>query len=114
MTGHRASSSGSADGAADAFATVDSDRVRILAGVRQQVGEWTLQIDNLPSVGLPSEGTVTVQTYAFVDNGVYGAVDAPQDRGTFDHQISGGSVSFAIYSPQEDVDTAYAFEFSVA
>lgn len=113
MTGHRVASEGSPDGAADAFATVAADRVRVLVGVRQQVGTWQLQIDNLEAVGLPSEGTLTVQTYAFVNDGLWGAVTAPEDRGTYGHSISGGSVSFPIYSTQADVETAYAFEFTV-
>ena len=113
MTGRRVASEGSEDGVADAFATVGDDRVRILAGVRQQVGTWQLQISGLESVGLPADGTVSVQTYAFNDNGLYGAVDGPEDRGVVDHKVSGGTVTFPIYVPEADVDTAFAFEIQL-
>lgn len=114
MTGRRVTSTESMDGAADAFATVDTDRARILYGIRQQAGTWQLKIDNLTSVGLPESGTLTVQTYAFTNDGLWGYVAAPEDRGTFAHAYSGDSVSFPVYVTESDVETAFAFEFEVA
>lgn len=113
MTGRRVASSLPSDGYADAFATVGDGRVRILAGVRQQTGTWQLQVNGLASLGFPESGAVSIQTYAFNTNGLYEAVDGPEDRGVYEHSISGGSVKFEIRMPAADVDTAFAFEFAV-
>ena len=119
MTGIRASTFASGDGIADAFATIGDDKVRILAGHRQVIGQrettgtWQLVINNLSSVGLPENGEVTVQTWAFNDQGLYGAVDGPEDRGFFTHPITNNQVTFEIRVTQQDIATAFAFEFNV-
>lgn len=113
MTGRRAASDGSEDRSADAFATVGEDRVRILFGTRGRTGTWQLSIDGLESVGLPTDGEMDVRTYAFVDDGLYGVVDGPEDRGSVARAVTGGSVQFEVVIQEVDLDTAFAFEFDV-
>lgn len=113
MTGYRASTEGSGDGLADAYTTIGSDKVRTIAGVRLATGTWLLTFNNLSSVGLPTAGQLPVQTWAFTFNGLWGRVDAPQDRGVYTHTYSGNSVSFEIRVPAADQPVAFAFEFGI-
>lgn len=112
MTGYRAGTTGSEDRLLDIYVTVGSDKVRVLTGARIETGTWAVEIDSLSSVGLPTEGTVNIQTWGFDWTGYYDPVGAPSDRGIVEHDYSGDSVVFPIY--QTDAVTAWAFEFSVA
>jgi len=112
MTGYRVSTTTSADGLLDAYATVGTDKVRVIVGVRQETGTWDLTLNGLDSIGLGTSGTVTVQTWGFPDTGGhFGEVDAPTNLGLVDHTFTGGSVTWQVY--QTDTTTAYAFEFAV-
>ncbi|KAF4341545.1 glycoside hydrolase family 39 [Fusarium beomiforme] len=113
MTGTRATTTGSGDGTLDIYTTIGSDKVRVLTGVNGKTGTWFITIDNLSSVGLPTSGNLPIHTWGFIDNGHYGEVSAPTDRGTYVHQYSGDSVTFPIYQTNEDENTAWAFEFAV-
>ena len=68
MTGTRAGTTGSGDGAIDVFATVGADStVRLLTGViGSQTGTWYITLNNLQDLGLPSSGTLNIQTYGLV------------------------------------------------
>lgn len=112
MTGYRVSTTGSTDRIMDAYATVGTDKVRVLVGSRQETGTWNLTISGLDAIDLGSSGTITVQTWGFSNTGGhYGEVDAPSDLGLVDHTFTDGSVTFPIY--QTDTTTSYAFEFAV-
>lgn len=111
MTGHRVGTSVSTDLKIDTYATVGTDKVRILCGVRISTGTWQITVNSLSSVGLPTSGSLTIQTWGFPDAGHFGEVDAPTNLGTAAHTYSGNSVTFPIY--QVDTTTAYAFEFVV-
>jgi hypothetical protein len=111
MTGYRTLTTGSSDRLLDIYTTVSPTTVRILTGVRIKTGTWAITVKNLSAVGLPTSGTLNIQTWGFANNGLYGEVDAPSDRGIYGHQYSGNSVTFPIY--QTDASTAWAFEFSV-
>lgn len=111
MTGHRVGTSVSTDLKIDTYATVGTDKVRILCGVRISTGTWQITVNSLSSVGLPTSGSLTIQTWGFPDAGHFGEVDAPTNLGTYAHTYSGNSVTFPIY--QVDTTTAYAFEFVV-
>ncbi|KAI9655101.1 MAG: hypothetical protein M1821_005584 [Bathelium mastoideum] len=113
MTGHRAGTTGSGDRVLDVYATVGSDQVRVLTGVRLATGTWYITINKLSAVGLPTSGSLNIHTWGFVDKGHYGEVDAPTDRGTVAHTYSGDSVTFAVYQTSQDEYTAWAFEFAV-
>lgn len=63
MTGQRATTATSGDGVIDVYSTVATDTVRVLTGVLNNVGTWYVNINNLTSVGLPSSGTLNIQTY---------------------------------------------------
>ena len=113
MTGHRVGSLPSGDLKLDCYATVGTDKVRLLVGVRITSGTWNLQVNGLTSVGLPSSGTVNIQTYGFpaASDVHYGEINGPTNLGVVGHTYSGGSVTFPVY--QTDTTTAYAFEFNV-
>ncbi|KAF4498443.1 glycoside hydrolase family 39 [Fusarium agapanthi] len=53
-----------------------------------QLLEQTRSINNLSSVGLPTSGSLAIHTYGFVDNGHYGGVSAPTDRGVYSLTLS--------------------------
>ncbi|PNP61369.1 hypothetical protein FNYG_13852 [Fusarium nygamai] len=113
MTGTRATTTGSGDGMLDVYTTIGTDKVRVLTGVNIATGTWYITINNLSSVGLPTSGSLAIHTYGFVDNGHYGGVSAPTDRGVYSHTYSGNSVTFPVYQTNEDENTAWAFEFAV-
>jgi hypothetical protein len=113
MTGSRATTSGTGDRIMDVYATIGSDRVRVLTGVRLQTGTWYITINGLSSIGLPQSGSLDIHTWGFVDKGHYGEVDAPTDRGYYSHSYSGNSVTFPVYQTSQDEYTAWAFEFAV-
>lgn len=113
MTGYRVGSTPSSDLKLDAYATVGSSSAIVLVGVRITTGTWTLQLNDLSAIGLPTSGTLNVQTWGFpVASDVhYGEVDGPTNLGVYGHAYSGNTVSFPVY--QTDTTTAYAFEFSI-
>ncbi|OQD79966.1 hypothetical protein PENANT_c041G00927 [Penicillium antarcticum] len=110
MTGSRVETSGTGDRLFDVYATVDSDKVRVLSGTRITSGNWQITVDNLSAVGLPTEGSVDIQTWGFAGTSIYEEVDAPSDRGVVTHTYTGDTLTFPIY--QTDASTAWAFEFS--
>lgn len=62
MTGHRVGTLPSADLKLDAYATVGTDKVRVLVGSRITEGTWQVTINDLSTVGLPTAGTLNIQT----------------------------------------------------
>lgn len=111
MTGHRVSTQGSGDRQIDVYATVGSDGVvRVLCGVRINTGTWYITIDNLSSAGLPTSGTLNIQTWGFPGgSSVFSTASGLQNKGVVSHSYSGNSVTFPVY--QSDTSTAWAFEF---
>ena len=110
MTGSRVETVGTGDRLFDVYATVDSDKVRILSGTRITSGNWQITVDKMSAVGLPTEGSVDIQTWGFAGTSIYEEVDAPSDRGVVTHTYAGDTLTFPIY--QTDASTAWAFEFS--
>lgn len=113
MTGNRAATTGTGDRLMDVYATIGADKVRVLTGVRLQTGTWYITINKLSSLGLPTSGSLSIQTWGFVDKGHYGEVDAPTDRGVVAHVYSGDSVTFPVYQTSVDEYTAWGFEFAI-
>lgn len=113
MTGYRVGTTPSSDLKLDAYATVGSGSAIVLVGVRITTGTWELQLNDLSAIGLPTSGTLNVQTWGFpVASDVhYGEVDGPTNLGVYGHVYSGNTVTFPVY--QTDTTTAYAFEFSI-
>lgn len=103
--------SGSTDRLLDVYATIGTDKLRVLCGVRLEIGTWELTLQGLSAIGLATSGSVNIQTYGFPDTGVFGEVDAPTNLGIVAHTYSGNLVTFPIY--QVDTTTAYAFEITV-
>ena len=112
MTGQRVTTTGSGDRILDVYSTVDGKNARILTGVRLKTGTWYITVKNLSAIGLPTSGTLNIQTWGFDDKGHYGEVDGPSNRGIYGHTYSGNSVTFPIYQTTQDANTAWAFEFS--
>ncbi|OJJ42551.1 hypothetical protein ASPZODRAFT_76619 [Penicilliopsis zonata CBS 506.65] len=110
MTGHRVNTTGTADRLFDVYATVDSDKVRILSGTRITEGTWAITVNGMTAVGLPAEGTVDIQTWGFAGTDHFAVTGAPSNRGIVAHTYANDTLVFPIY--QTDTTTAWAFEFS--
>lgn len=112
MTGERLATTGSDDGYLDVYATKDENTVRLLVGSRVREGTWSVQLNNLSSIGYDAaDGTVSISTWGFGGADLYTAQAAPDFRNTYDHRISNDELVFKIY--QDDIYTAWAFEFAV-
>lgn len=112
MTGYRVGTTPSTDLKLEAYATVGTT-AKVLVGVRVATGTWTLELNDLSAIGLPTSGTLNVQTWGFpVASDVhYGEVDGPTNLGIYGHAYTGNTVSFPVY--QTDETTAYVFEFDL-
>lgn len=113
MTGYRVGTTPSTDLMLDAYATVGSTSVIILVGVRIATGTWQLQLNDLSALGLPTSGTLNIQTWGFpvASDIKYDEVDGPTNLGIVAHTYSDDTVTFPIY--QTDTTIACAFEFSI-
>jgi hypothetical protein len=111
MTGVRMQTTGSGNANFDVYATAQpNDKVRILAGTQVATGQWSIDVQNMTKIGLPSAGTVSVHTLSFPGQGTYTAVYAPTDLGTTIYTYSNNVLTIPIN--QATNWTAYAFEFS--
>ncbi|KAH0278744.1 hypothetical protein KCU91_g2243, partial [Aureobasidium melanogenum] len=63
MTGERATTTGTGDGVVDVYATIDSDKARILTGVNNQQGTWFITLNNLSALGLSTSGTLNMDEH---------------------------------------------------
>ena len=113
MTGVRAQTTGSGDGVLDVYTTVGSDKVRTLTGVNIETGTWYITINSLSSAGLPTSGTLDIQTWGFDDAGHFGEVTGPSNRGIVGHPYSDNTVTFPVFQTTQDEYTAWGFEFNV-
>jgi hypothetical protein len=112
MTGLRANTTGSPDRWLDAYATVGSDKVRILAGVKASTGTWGLQVQGLQSVGYAAGATVAVTTYSFGGANVNTAVSPIATLvGTTNYVASNGVITIDVH--QTNNYTGWAYEFAV-
>lgn len=111
MTGVRASTTGSGDRILDVYATIGTDKARILCGARVQAGLWYIRLENLSSIGLPTDGTLTILTWGFDGDDKLAVASPPSNRFQADHTYAGNSLTFPIY--QTDNHTAWAFEFNI-
>lgn len=112
MSGVRLGTDGSADGVLDIFSTLSDDGVvKILTGVRARTGTWEIEVRNMEALGFPANGRVEIKTLGFDDVGLRGVSNGPSDRGLFTHTYEGGVLRFPIYQTQQDLKTAWAFEF---
>lgn len=109
MTGPRLNTTGSANLQFDVYATVD-DKVRILAGSQTATGNWTINVNNMSSVGLPQKGSISIRTLAFGGNGHYVPTYGPTDLGVMHYSYFDNKLVISI--DQSTNYTAYAFEFT--
>ncbi|KAH7143435.1 glycoside hydrolase superfamily [Dactylonectria macrodidyma] len=112
MTGNRVSTTASADGVFEVFATRGSskDSVKLITGLRPQYGVRTydVTIKGLSAVGVTG-GTVKVRTKRFNHVDWYLEGPAPTDLGVAEHTVTNGQITFWV-TPDNQY-TAYAFEF---
>ena len=113
MTGTRATTTTSGDGVIDLYTTIGADSVRVLTGVLTNTGTWYITINNLAAVGLPTNGTLNIQTWGFDDQGHYASEGYPSNRGIAGHAYSSNSVTFPVFQTSQDEYTAWVFEFAV-
>jgi hypothetical protein len=108
MKGQRLRTTASSDGLFDAYATVEGDVVRILAGTRSRPGNWTIDV-----VGLTDDTRVKVKTLAFrvVDGDKFKRVDRPHDLEEREEVVKEGKLKLRM--KHQDPTTAFAFELSV-
>ena len=116
MTGIRVSTTASSDGQLDAYAVVGSDGIaRVLLGCNPPTtGTYTVSLENMTALGLPSSGTLEVETLAFyVDSSDahFGYMGAPTSLGYYGHTYSNNAVSLAYYASDET--SAYAWQFAI-
>jgi hypothetical protein len=78
MTGTRVGTTASTDTYLDAYATIGSDMLRVLVGVRPEAGTgtWELTLNGLSQIGLATSGSVNIHTWGFTYPGKYTEVDA--------------------------------------
>ncbi|KAL1887122.1 hypothetical protein Sste5346_010428 [Sporothrix stenoceras] len=113
MTGQRVQTVGSPDSLFDIYATTgvngETPTVKMLCGSRLTSGTWDILVAGLNAVGLPAEGSVTIQSFQFnyVD-GRFGDVSAPVNQGTYAYTCSNNELVFYV-SPNGT--TGYALEF---
>lgn len=112
MTGYRAGTSGSEDRIFDVYTTV-GDKVRTLAGVRVQKGDWALKFKNLSAIGLPPSGDLAIQTWAFTYEIPETELAEPSNRAVAVHSYSNDEITIGIHQTGEDFKTAWAFEFAI-
>jgi len=113
MTGHRVSTTPTPDLNGDVYATVGTDKVRLLVGARITTGTWGIQLNSLTTLGLPSSGSISIQTWGFPGNAANHFMQeaTPTNLGIVAHTYTGGALEFPVF--QTDAVTAYAFEFAV-
>lgn len=113
MTGHRVATTPTPNLAGDVYATVGTDKVRMLVGARITTGTWGIEVDGLTSLGLPSSGTINIQTWGFdgSSSNHFLEEDTPANLGIVSHTYTGGVLQFPVF--QTDAVTTWAFEFAV-
>jgi hypothetical protein len=112
MTGYRVQTLPTPDFNGDVYATVGTDKVRLLVGARVTTGTWAIQLNGLTSLGFPAAGSLNIKTWAFYgSSNHFLEEDTPTNLGIVAHTYTGGALNFPVF--QTDAYTAYAFEFSV-
>ena len=98
------------NGFGDAYATVGSDKVQILSGIRTGTGEWAVGDSCLSCISFPTSGNIAVHTYSFNAGGLYERFDAPQDLGVYVHSYDGDDLWIIIGQNDEWISYAFVFE----
>lgn len=111
MTGYRVSTISSSDGNCDVFATVGTDKVRLLITCHFSSVDYNIQVNNLASIGYPADGTIDVQVTRFNStSSPSDPIPAPYGVGSFQMQVSNGVGSIPVFPV--NTDYAYAFDWS--
>lgn len=97
----------------DAYAVIcESDStLRILSGTRPANGTWTIQINSLSSLGLPTSGSVQTRVIQFNSAlTLFDAVDSPINKGLATWHYGDDYIVWTIF--QGDPELAWALEIS--
>ncbi|KAI1023762.1 hypothetical protein LB504_005009 [Fusarium proliferatum] len=109
MSGQRAKTKGSSDGRFDCFVTI-GDKVRILAGSRVAVGNFTLQLEGLEAVGYALSDTLDAVYYAFHgSDDIFEPFGDPDLLGIQSVPVEHGVAKLNVYVP--DKHTGWKIEF---
>lgn len=93
MVGNRVATSSSSDRRFDVFATKSGNTAKMIAGTRSVGGTYQIQVSGLTSLGLPLNGSISVQIYRFDWAGENGSTQSPINLGTATYPYSSGVVS---------------------
>jgi hypothetical protein len=110
MTGPRVSTTGSGDKKFDVYATVEEDRIRILAGTRVATGTWNIRVQGFKALGMPLSGSVQIRSLLFEGPNWRTRLDRPRDAGIQPHVYNDDQLIIPV--SQTDRTTAQAFEIS--
>ena len=110
MTGLRAVTTGSTDRWFDTYATVGDDKVRILAGVKVNIGTWNVKVQGLSAVGYKS-GTVSVTKLSFDGSSTLQIGADTMNRGIENFTIAGDCIIIPLVHTNNF--SGWAFEFPV-
>ncbi len=92
MIGYRVETLPTSDLAGDVYATVGTDKARLLVGARITTGTWGIQLNGLESLGFAAAGTIDIQTWGFDGNSNhFTEYDAPANLGIYGHAYTGGA-----------------------
>ncbi|CBX99018.1 hypothetical protein IAQ61_000845 [Plenodomus lingam] len=112
MEGNRLATTAATDRRFDVFATRSGNGVKIIAGTRNNQGQYEIRVSGLADIGLPESGTISIRTLRFDWAGDAGEVGPPQDLGASDITYTGGAATIP-FNPATS-STAYAFEINRA
>jgi len=110
MTGLRTNTTGSTDRWLDAYATIGSDKVRILAGLKVHTGSYALAVQGLDAVGYAG-GSVPVSAYSFDGGSIRTIATGAASRGSTSYSITKNAITIPI--SQTTNSTGWVFEFPV-
>lgn len=108
MVGNRVATTGSSDKKFDAYATVNNNAFKIIAGSRLRTGTWYVEIQGLSALGKSKAGSVNIRTLRFDFNGYFGQVGDPVVESTKRYDYNNDILKIPVTPATEN--TAYAFE----
>ena len=111
MTGLRVNTTGSGDRWLDVYATIGTDKVRILAGVKVHTGTYVVVVRNMSAVGYAPGAAVDVTALSFDGESTKKIAGEPGRRGTTNYRVVDDAIIIEVR--QTANHTGWAFEFDV-
>jgi hypothetical protein len=111
MTGLRATTTGSPDKWFDTYATIGTDKVRILAGTKLRTGTYSIAVRGLDAVGYTSGSSVPVTAYLFDGSSNKVIATGPVAKDTTNRSIAQNAITIPVSLTNSYA--GWAFEFPV-